>query len=48
MSDAPEKILVVGPAWVGDMVMSQSLYTFLALVTVFAGLSYALAFDGDE
>lgn len=29
MSDAPEKILVVGPAWVGDMVMSQSLYIFL-------------------
>ncbi|MFK8047179.1 MAG: lipopolysaccharide heptosyltransferase II [Halioglobus sp.] len=29
MSDAAEKILVVGPAWVGDMVMSQSLYIFL-------------------
>ena len=29
MSDRPEKILVVGPSWVGDMVMSQSLYTLL-------------------
>jgi heptosyltransferase-2 len=29
MSTAAEKILVVGPAWVGDMVMSQSLYIFL-------------------
>ena len=29
MSDRPEKILVVGPAWVGDMVMSQSLYITL-------------------
>ena len=29
MSNAGEKILVVGPAWVGDMVMSQSLYIFL-------------------
>lgn len=30
MTGDPEKILVVGPAWVGDMVMSQSLYIFLA------------------
>ncbi len=30
MNGDPEKILVVGPAWVGDMVMSQSLYIFLA------------------
>lgn len=29
MSDRAEKILVVGPSWVGDMVMSQSLYTLL-------------------
>lgn len=29
MSDKPEKVLVVGPSWVGDMVMSQSLYTLL-------------------
>ncbi|MEH6580570.1 MAG: lipopolysaccharide heptosyltransferase II [Halioglobus sp.] len=29
MSPELEKILVVGPAWVGDMVMSQSLYIFL-------------------
>lgn len=29
MSAHAEKILVVGPAWVGDMVMSQSLYIFL-------------------
>ena len=29
MNDTPEKILVVGPAWVGDMVMSQSLYLAL-------------------
>ena len=29
MSIVAEKILVVGPAWVGDMVMSQSLYAFL-------------------
>jgi heptosyltransferase-2 len=29
MSTTAEKILVVGPAWVGDMVMSQSLYIFL-------------------
>jgi len=29
MSTVAEKILVVGPAWVGDMVMSQSLYIFL-------------------
>lgn len=29
MSSASKKILVVGPAWVGDMVMSQSLYIFL-------------------
>jgi lipopolysaccharide heptosyltransferase II len=29
MSAEAKKVLVVGPAWVGDMVMSQSLYTFL-------------------
>ncbi|MEH6570586.1 MAG: lipopolysaccharide heptosyltransferase II [Halioglobus sp.] len=29
MSTVDEKILVVGPSWVGDMVMSQSLYIFL-------------------
>jgi heptosyltransferase-2 len=29
ISAEAKKILVVGPAWVGDMVMSQSLYTFL-------------------
>lgn len=29
MSIATKRILVVGPAWVGDMVMSQSLYIFL-------------------
>jgi heptosyltransferase-2 len=29
MSTEDEKILVVGPSWVGDMVMSQSLYIFL-------------------
>jgi len=29
VNEAREKILVVGPAWVGDMVMSQSLYMFL-------------------
>ncbi|MEP4486189.1 MAG: lipopolysaccharide heptosyltransferase II [Halioglobus sp.] len=29
MSDRPEKILVIGPSWVGDMVMSQPLYTLL-------------------
>ena len=27
--NSDEKILVVGPSWVGDMVMSQSLYIFL-------------------
>ena len=26
---APEKLLVVGPSWVGDMVMAQSLYKLL-------------------
>lgn len=25
----PKKILIIGPAWVGDMVMSQTLYTLL-------------------
>ena len=29
MSETPEKVLVVGPTWVGDMVMSQVLYRFL-------------------
>jgi lipopolysaccharide heptosyltransferase II len=29
MPGSPEKVLVVGPAWVGDMVMSQSLYQVL-------------------
>ncbi|MEP6389774.1 MAG: lipopolysaccharide heptosyltransferase II [Halioglobus sp.] len=29
MSDRPDKILVIGPSWVGDMVMSQPLYTLL-------------------
>lgn len=29
MSPGAEKILVVGPSWVGDMVMSQALYTYL-------------------
>ena len=29
MSDAAQKVLVVGPTWVGDMVMSQVLYRFL-------------------
>ncbi len=28
--------------------VNKSLYTFLALVTVFAGLSYLLAFSGDK
>lgn len=32
----PERILVVGPAWVGDMVMSQSL--FIALAERYPGL----------
>ncbi|MGH8370485.1 MAG: lipopolysaccharide heptosyltransferase II, partial [Gammaproteobacteria bacterium] len=26
---APQKILVVGPAWIGDMVMAQSLFITL-------------------
>ena len=29
MNDSAEKILVVGPSWVGDMVMSQVLYRYL-------------------
>lgn len=29
MSDAAKKVLVVGPSWVGDMVMSQSLFIYL-------------------
>lgn len=29
MNQLPEKILVIGPSWVGDMVMSQVLYRFL-------------------
>lgn len=29
MSEAVEKILVIGPAWVGDMVMAQSLFRLL-------------------
>jgi heptosyltransferase-2 len=29
VSTSAEKLLVVGPSWVGDMVMSQVLYTFL-------------------
>ena len=29
MSDSVEKILVIGPSWVGDMVMSQVLYRLL-------------------
>ena len=29
MSGRREKVLVVGPSWVGDMVMSQSLYAVL-------------------
>lgn len=29
MSGAPDKVLVVGPSWVGDMVMSQALYIYL-------------------
>jgi membrane protease YdiL (CAAX protease family) len=31
-----------------SFVVHKSLYTFLALVTVFAGLSYLLAFSGDK
>lgn len=30
MTAGPKKILVVGPSWVGDMVMSQTLYLYLA------------------
>ena len=29
MTQRPERILVVGPAWVGDMVMAQSLFMTL-------------------
>jgi heptosyltransferase-2 len=29
MSAAPDRVLVVGPSWVGDMVMSQVLYIYL-------------------
>lgn len=29
MFDQPERVLIVGPAWVGDMVMAQSLYIAL-------------------
>lgn len=29
MRDAPRKYLIVGPSWVGDMVMAQSLYRLL-------------------
>lgn len=29
MSNTADRILVVGPAWVGDVVMSQSLYMTL-------------------
>ena len=29
MDDAPKAILIVGPAWVGDMVMAQSLFKFV-------------------
>lgn len=29
MSERPDKVLVVGPSWVGDMVMSQVLYRLL-------------------
>lgn len=29
MSESPQNVLVVGPTWVGDMVMSQVLYRFL-------------------
>ncbi len=29
MSSTTERVLVVGPAWIGDMVMSQSLYRYL-------------------
>ncbi|MCK5189321.1 MAG: lipopolysaccharide heptosyltransferase II, partial [Methylococcales bacterium] len=29
MLNKPDKILVVGPSWVGDMVMAQSLFMIL-------------------
>ena len=29
MSEAPRRILVIGPSWVGDMVMAQSLFMAL-------------------
>ncbi len=29
MSDAPRRYLIVGPSWVGDMVMAQSLFITL-------------------
>mgnify|MGYP000639820265 CR=1 FL=1 len=29
LSDSPSAILVVGPSWVGDMVMAQSLFMTL-------------------
>ena len=29
MDDHPKNVLVVGPSWVGDMVMSQTLYIYL-------------------
>ncbi len=36
MPAIPKRILVVGPAWVGDMVMAQSL--FITLTTRFPGV----------
>jgi len=29
MNNAAKKVLIVGPSWVGDMVMSQSLFIYL-------------------
>ena len=26
MSSSPSKILIIGPAWIGDMMMAQSLF----------------------
>jgi len=30
VTESPERVLVVGPAWIGDMVMSQVLYRYLS------------------